>query len=153
MAEKVVIGNAELWHGDCREVLPLLPKCDLILTDPPYGIGASSGVGKYGVMKWGGDADKKWDEDTPPQWLMLLMLEKADNLIVFGGNYFSLPPSPNPATGFSASLSAPGLAPTPSTSPSLTPLRSARDELQPLKNTSSADQKLITLLMSVIVES
>ena len=24
MAEKVVIGNAELWHGDCREVQPLL---------------------------------------------------------------------------------------------------------------------------------
>jgi len=23
MAEKVIIGNAELWHGDCREVLPL----------------------------------------------------------------------------------------------------------------------------------
>ena len=25
------------WHGGCREVLPLLPKHDL-LTDPPYGI-------------------------------------------------------------------------------------------------------------------
>ena len=37
--ERVVIGDAELWLGDCREVLPLLPACDLILTDPPYGIG------------------------------------------------------------------------------------------------------------------
>lgn len=24
MAEKFVIGNAELWHGDCRDVLPSL---------------------------------------------------------------------------------------------------------------------------------
>ncbi len=30
--EKVVIGDCELWHGDCREVLPLLPKHDLLLT-------------------------------------------------------------------------------------------------------------------------
>ena len=95
MTEKVVIGNAELWHGDCREILPTLPECDLICTDPPYGIGASSGVGKYGVMKWGGDNDKKWDEETPPQWLLLLMLEKAKNHVIFGGNYFSLPPSRN----------------------------------------------------------
>ena len=43
MAEKVTIGNCELWHGDCREVLPLLAPCDLILTDPPYGIGADKG--------------------------------------------------------------------------------------------------------------
>lgn len=24
-------------HGDCREILPELPKVDLVLTDPPYG--------------------------------------------------------------------------------------------------------------------
>lgn len=37
MAERVIIGNAELWHGDCREVLPTLPKVDAVITDPPYG--------------------------------------------------------------------------------------------------------------------
>jgi len=95
MAEKVVIGNAELWHADCREVLPTLPVHDLLCTDPPYGIGASSGVGKYGVQKWGGAADMKWDEEVPPQWLMLLMLERAAYHVIFGGNYYSLPPSRN----------------------------------------------------------
>ena len=39
MAEKVVIGNAELWHGDCREVLPHLNGRIAIVSDPPYGIG------------------------------------------------------------------------------------------------------------------
>ena len=36
--ERVVIGDAELWLGDCREVLPVLPVHDLLLTDPPYGL-------------------------------------------------------------------------------------------------------------------
>lgn len=31
-----VIGNAELWLGDCREVLPTLPRVDAVITDPPY---------------------------------------------------------------------------------------------------------------------
>lgn len=29
-------------HADCRDILPLLPKVDLVLTDPPYGIGYAS---------------------------------------------------------------------------------------------------------------
>jgi site-specific DNA-methyltransferase (adenine-specific) len=33
-----------IYHGDCREILPSLPKCDLLLTDPPYGIGLEYGV-------------------------------------------------------------------------------------------------------------
>lgn len=35
--EKVVIGNAELYLGDCMEVLPTLGKVDAVITDPPYG--------------------------------------------------------------------------------------------------------------------
>lgn len=31
-----------IWHADCREILPTLPKVDLVLTDPPYGIGVST---------------------------------------------------------------------------------------------------------------
>jgi DNA modification methylase len=27
-----------IYHGDCREILPELPKVDLVLTDPPYGL-------------------------------------------------------------------------------------------------------------------
>jgi 16S rRNA G966 N2-methylase RsmD len=27
-----------IYHADCREILPHLPKVDLVLTDPPYGI-------------------------------------------------------------------------------------------------------------------
>jgi DNA modification methylase len=36
---KEVIGDAELWLGDCRDVLPMLGTVDSVVTDPPYGIG------------------------------------------------------------------------------------------------------------------
>lgn len=35
-AERVVIGNAELWLGDCMEVLPNLQRVTHVITDPPY---------------------------------------------------------------------------------------------------------------------
>ena len=96
MAEKVVIGNAELWHGDCREILPLLPQSDLILTDPPYGIDYGNAGGfseSSGWKNWRGTAE--WDKERPPAWVFGLMQEKAKSLIVWGGNYFTdlLPPT------------------------------------------------------------
>lgn len=38
MNEKVEIGNATLYLGDCLEILPTLGKVDACITDPPYGI-------------------------------------------------------------------------------------------------------------------
>lgn len=40
-----------IYHGDCREVLPSLPKVDLVLTDPPYVIGAK-GCGLAGDRQY-----------------------------------------------------------------------------------------------------
>ena len=39
---KEIIGNSELWLGDCLAVLPTLPKVDAVITDPPYGMTDSS---------------------------------------------------------------------------------------------------------------
>jgi len=41
-----------IYHGDCREILPTLAPVDLVLTDPPYGVGKAA-----------------WD-DTLPLWWM-----------------------------------------------------------------------------------
>ena len=92
MAEKVVIGNATLYHGDCREVLPLLPllpKHDLLLTDPPYGIG----IGKMVLGNQTSHIGEAWDSTPPPAWLFGLMREMTAWQCVWGGNYFELPPT------------------------------------------------------------
>lgn len=39
MTSPVIIGNATLYLGDCRDILPTLPRVDAVVTDPPYGIG------------------------------------------------------------------------------------------------------------------
>ncbi len=42
----------KIFLGDCREILPLLDKVDLLLTDPPYGINGGSGtIGKSRAHK------------------------------------------------------------------------------------------------------
>ena len=99
--EKETIGNAELYCGDCAVILPQLDPVDLILTDPPYGINVDTRMkAQAGKRSSGGAAHKKdygttdWDSETPPSWLFGLMQAKSKEQIIFGGNYFDLPPTP-----------------------------------------------------------
>lgn len=85
--EKQIIGNAEVYCGDCSVILPQLDNVDLILTDPPYGINIAANPVRQKHEK------KDWDAVTPPAWLFGLMESKAKHLIIWGGNYFTLKPS------------------------------------------------------------
>lgn len=49
-----------IYHGDCREILPQLPKVDLVLTDPPYGTGWLRGGGRVGEFIASG-TKANWD--------------------------------------------------------------------------------------------
>ena len=81
-----------IYHADCREVLPTLPKVDCVITDPPYGIGASAGVGKYGRLKFE-EADPQWDHKAAAGDLLGLAIQHSTDQVIWGMNYFSLPPS------------------------------------------------------------
>ena len=85
-----------IYNGDCRQILPALGEFDLLLTDPPYGIGADNQKQILSRSKKAKAKDygkQNWDSSTVEDWLLLLALSKASNQIIFGGNYYNLPPS------------------------------------------------------------
>lgn len=90
MSRIETIGNAVLHLGDCREILPTLPKVDAVITDPPYGISANKmtlGKGKKDFDRGG-----NWDDGRPDiSWIPGF----ARWFCVWGGNYFAdvLPPT------------------------------------------------------------
>lgn len=84
------IGDCTLYLGDCMEVLPTLDKVDLVLTDPPYGIG--TGKKKCPArdsLEWG---EQEWDREIC-QPSVDLCVRAGDRVVIWGGNYYTLPPS------------------------------------------------------------
>lgn len=83
------IQDAVLYQGDCREILPLLPKVDAVVTDPPYGIGFAAQPTKW--QRRAGAVPVTWDDVTVDGLGDILSHAKVQ--IVWGGNYYPLPPS------------------------------------------------------------
>ena len=84
-----------IYHGDCREIVPLLGKFDLLLTDPPYGIcrdGSKRSTSKHGGRK--AYDFMGWDTAAPIAEISAAM-QISDQHVVWGANYFpsALPPS------------------------------------------------------------
>tara|TARA_R110000868_G_scaffold130146_1_gene339723 strand:- start:553 stop:1230 length:678 start_codon:yes stop_codon:yes gene_type:complete len=86
-------GRVQLYLGDCREILPTLGKVDAVVTDPPYGLGDKLG-GATENSQWGllyGCGAPKWDKKIELDGLMESLM-KGSWQIVWGGNYYPLPP-------------------------------------------------------------
>jgi DNA modification methylase len=88
-------GGITIYHGDCREILPQLPKVDLVLTDPPYGVKMSQGFeGFEGFGGFGKPIARRqypdtWDDNRPSKEVFDLILGHCSNAIMFGGNFFA----------------------------------------------------------------
>lgn len=101
------IGNATLYHADLLDVLPTLPTAELLLVDPPYGIGESSKKNATRGKPFGSRVDGKntrgtyvpptdygvyeWDDEPLDAPRLALVLSAAARGIIWGGNYYGLP--------------------------------------------------------------
>lgn len=89
MSRIETIGNATLYLGDCRDILPALPKVDAVITDPPYGI-----VHKFGTqnrldgsrsLQWDWDGDGTHETIRSALHLSLQALNRPGNAFAFAG--------------------------------------------------------------------
>ena len=80
-----------LYNQDCLEAMKEMKdnQFDLAIVDPPYGIDINSSgrLGHYGGK------GKKWDKATPSQQYFDEIERVSKNQIIWGGNYFNLPPT------------------------------------------------------------
>lgn len=87
--------NGVLYCGSNLNIAPYLNKFDVLLTDPPYGIGESNKKNlsrqRGGRVNDYGSFD--WDKEPASKEEIEIGLIKSERAIIWGGNYFDLPPS------------------------------------------------------------
>ena len=84
------------YNMDCVEAMRKMPDkaFDLAIVDPPYGINASKGTwGSSNKGKVTNYGKKDWDKQPPTDEYFVELRRVSKNQIIWGGNYFDLPPS------------------------------------------------------------
>lgn len=81
-----------IYHGDCREILPGLPIQGCVVTDPPYGLADKWTGGTWFTRGVYGKGSCDWDSSAP-QDVADTLVKMSIPSVLWGGNYFSLPPS------------------------------------------------------------
>ena len=94
---ETIAEGVTLYLGDCREILPTLGKVSAIVTDPPYGIADvwTKGGQRHGWQNANRQMALRnsWDAEAPSKEFFDFLREIAGELVIWGGNYFDLPPS------------------------------------------------------------
>ena len=87
-------GTLDLRRADCMDVMAEFPDgyFDLAIVDPPYGIGRKFKGGKTGKMQFNEVVEKGWDVAPEDDYFRQLR-RVSSNQIIWGGNYFELPPT------------------------------------------------------------
>lgn len=88
---EILAEGCEVWCGDMLDILPTLGEFDACVTDPPYGIGMDGG--NVGYKGFNGFEKLGWDKEPIGDVHLALIRERCRHQIIFGGNYFDLPPS------------------------------------------------------------
>lgn len=85
--------SLDLRLADCMDLMAEFPDghFDLAIVDPPYGIGVNSM--NMGSRKTVRPDKKNWDDEIPTPEYFAELRRVAKKQIVWGGNYFPLPPS------------------------------------------------------------
>ena len=80
---------------DCMEYMATLPDkaFDLAIVDPPYGININNNMGRRKGDKPSNYKKVEWDNEIPSNEYFKELFRVSKNQIIWGGNYFSLPPT------------------------------------------------------------
>lgn len=85
----------KLYNMDCMEGMKHFPDkyFDLAIVDPPYGIGINNNMGRRKGDKNSNYPKAYWDDEPPNEEYFKELFRVSKHAIIWGGNYFPLPPT------------------------------------------------------------